>query len=104
VNYLVDTAQLRRHVDNLESIRARFAAVTSASAAITRDDGAFGLLCSWLPGVLEGRHRRQDELIAYVRENFALAGDALTVVAAAYDDVDAGVAEAMRRAGEGLGR
>jgi hypothetical protein len=96
--FSVDAAQLRRHVAHLEAIRARFGAVRSASAAISRDDSAYGLLCGWLPAVLEGRHQRQDGLIAYVEENLSLAAEALAEVAAAYDDVDTGAADAVRTA------
>jgi hypothetical protein len=97
--FSVDAAQLRRHVAHLEAVRARFGAVRSASAAIARDDSAYGLLCGWLPAVLEGRHQRQDALIAYVEENLTLAAEALTEVAGAYDQTDAGAAEAVRTAG-----
>jgi hypothetical protein len=97
--FSVDAAQLRRHVANLEAVRARFGAVRSASAAIARDDSAYGLLCGWLPAVLEGRHERQDALIAYVEENLSLAAEALTGVTGAYDEADAGVADAVHRAG-----
>ncbi|MFI7599945.1 hypothetical protein [Actinoplanes sp. NPDC049681] len=102
--FLVDAAQIRRHIRNVEAIRARFAAVRAASTHIAQDDGAYGLLCSWLPAVLEGRHQRQDSLVAYVEENLALAADELAAVADAYEEVDAGAADAIRKAGEGLGR
>jgi hypothetical protein len=100
----VDAAQLRRHVANLEAVRARFGAVRSASASIAQDGSAYGLLCSWLPAVLEGRHQRQDSLVAYVEENLALAADALAEVALAYEEADAGAADAVRKAGRPLGQ
>jgi hypothetical protein len=100
----VDAAQIRRHIAHLEAVRARFGAVRSASAAIAQDGTAYGLLCAWLPPVLQGRHQRQDGLVAYVEENLALAADALADVAAAYEDADAGAAEAVRKAGERPGR
>lgn len=100
----VDAAQLRRHIANLEAVRARFAAVRSASAAIARDDTAYGLLCGWLPAVLEERHQRQDSLVAYVEENLSLAADALAEVAGEYEETDAGAAEAIRKAGARPGR
>ena len=99
----VDAAQIRRHIANLEAVRARLAAVRAAGAAIAHDGTAYGLLCSWLPPVLEGRQQRQDSLLAYVEENLALAADSLAEVATAYEDTDAGAAEAIRRAGQELG-
>jgi hypothetical protein len=98
-----DAAQMRKHVGSVEAVRARFGAVKAASAHIAQDDGAYGLLCSWMPAVLEGRHKRQDSLLAYVEENLSLAADALTAVAAAYEEVDAGAADKIRQAGGRLG-
>ncbi len=97
--FTVDAAQLRRHIANLEAVRARFGAVRSASAAIGQADSAYGLLCSWLPPVLQGRHQRQDGLVAYVEENLTLAADALAEVARAYEETDTGAADAVRKAG-----
>ena len=96
--FSVDAAQLRRHRATVEEVRARFGVVRSASASIAQDDTAYGLLCGWLPAVLEGRHQRQDSLIAYVEENLALAAGALADVADAYDDVDTGAADAVHQA------
>ena len=93
--YTADVEQIRRHAENLAALQARFDAVTSASTAITQDDQAYGLLCGWMPGVLEGRHARQDELIAYVQENLGLAAQALRDSADHYADLDAGVVETM---------
>jgi len=102
--FAVDAAQLRRHIANLEAIRARFGAVKSASAAIAQADSAYGLLCSWLPPVLEGRHQRQDGLVGYVEENLSLAADALAEVARAYEETDTGAADAVRKAGGRAGQ
>jgi len=97
--YQADAAQIRRHAGNVEAVRARFAAVRAASAHIARHDDAYGLLCGWMPAVLEGRHQRQDSLLAYVEENLSLAADSLAAVAAAYEETDAGAADAIHRAG-----
>ena len=100
--FLTDTAQIRQHINNLEALRLRFDTVRAASAHIVQDDRAYGLLCSWLPSVLEGRHKRQDSLIGFVEENLSMAADALAAVAVAYDDADAGAADAIRKAGKRL--
>jgi hypothetical protein len=99
--FLVDAAQLRRHAGNVEAIRARFDAVRAASAHIAQDDSAYGLLCSWLPAVLEGRHQRQDSLVSYLEENLALAADSLVAVADDYEEIDTRAAGTVRRAGAG---
>src|SRR3712207_9165769 len=41
-----------------------------------------------ISGILEGRHVRQDELIAYVEENLRLAADALRQTSDDYDATD----------------
>jgi hypothetical protein len=93
--YTTDPEQIRRHAQNLDALKARFDAVKSASAAITQDAQAYGLLCGWMPGVLEGRHSRQDELIAYVQENLELAAQELRDTADHYADLDARVVDTM---------
>ncbi len=97
--FQADPRQLRRHAAGVEEVRARFGAVRAASAHIARDDAAYGLMCGWIAGIFEGRHQRQDSLVAYVAENLSLAADALSRSAEAYERVDDAVAEAIRRAG-----
>ncbi|MEE6260106.1 type VII secretion target [Plantactinospora sonchi] len=85
--------QIRVHARNVEAVQHRFGAVKAASAHIERNDAAYGLLCQWLPAVLEGRHVRQDELYAYVEENLSLVVQALRQTADAYDNVDGRAAQ-----------
>jgi hypothetical protein len=95
----VDIEQLRAHARNVEAIRARFAAVKSASAHIAQDDQAYGLLCGWIAGVLEGRHTKQDELIAYVEESLELVAAELGFSAEDYEALDGGATDLIRKAG-----
>lgn len=87
--YDVDVEQLRAHAANVAAIQDRFAAVKAASSHIAQDDQAYGLLCGWVSGVLEGRHARQDELIASVEENLALVTEALRASAEEYEAIEA---------------
>ncbi len=84
----VDIQQLRTHAQNVQAVRQRFDAVQSASSHIAQDDQAYGLLCGWISGVLEGRHRKQDELLAFVAENLDMVSRELELTADAYDTVD----------------
>jgi hypothetical protein len=97
--FLADAAQIRRHAAQVDAVRARFGAVRSASAHIGQGDGAYGLLCSWIPAILENRHVRHDSLMAYVEENLLRAADALTQSAEAYDRTDDSAARTIREAG-----
>jgi hypothetical protein len=91
----VDTSQLRSHAQNLEALRDRFRAVKAASAHIAQNDSAYGLLCSWMPAILEGRHTKQDELIAYAEENLTLVANDLRTVANGYDTTDDDAADTL---------
>ena len=97
--FSVDVQQLRAHAAKVDAIQRRFASVRAASAAIAQDDAAYGMLCGWISAILERRHVRQDELIAYVEENLRLASDALIRTGDDYDHVDGTVADNVRRAG-----
>lgn len=70
---------------------------------ISQNDAAYGLLCGWIAGVLESRHVRQDELIAYVEENLSLAVDALRRTADGYDAAEADTAGLVSGIGKRLG-
>lgn len=85
----VDVQQLRTHAGSIDGLRDRFDAVKTASANIAQNDSAYGLLCGWIAGVLEGRHTRQDELIAYVEENLTLCAEAIRDTADDYETQDA---------------
>lgn len=80
--------QLRAHAGNVRAAQDGFAAVKAASTHITQDDRAYGLLCSWMPGCLEARHTRQDQLFADVEENLSLVAQRLRQTADLYDEAD----------------
>jgi hypothetical protein len=100
--FAADAEQIRAHARNVDTLRGRFDAVKTASAHIARNDEAYGLLCSWMPAVLEGRHKRQDELIAYVEENLSLVVAGLGRTADNYDNADTDADTTIRKAGGGL--
>ena len=101
--YTVDVEQLRKHAGNLDALKARFAAVKSASSHITQDDQAYGLLCGWISAIMEGRHKKQDDLIAYVEENIGIAAVALRATADHYEEKEAAAADAMNKIQSDLG-
>jgi hypothetical protein len=95
--YTVDPEELRRHAGNIESLKDRFAAVKAASTHITQDDQAYGLLCGWISGILEGRHTKQDELVAYVEENLAIVAKELRETADDYQAREDETADVMNK-------
>ncbi|ROT32969.1 type VII secretion target [Micromonospora sp. HM5-17] len=94
--FAVDPEQLRRHAKRLEAIRDGFASIKHASASISQDDAAYGMLCGWIAGVLEERHARQDDLFALVEENLELAANALMTASQAYETADLTAAQRLQ--------
>jgi len=100
--YTVDPAELRKHAGDIDSLKERFAAVKAASAHIAQDDQAYGMLCGWISGILEGRHTKQDELVAYVEENLDIVARELRETADDYEARDANTADVMNKIKDGM--
>ncbi|MGB3442568.1 MAG: type VII secretion target [Actinophytocola sp.] len=98
-HFHVDIQQLRTHAQNVQAVRQRFDAVQSASSHVAQDDKAYGLLCGWISGVLEGRHQKQDELLAYVAESLDMVTQELELTADAYDTMDNDAADRITKIG-----
>lgn len=102
--YTVDVEQLRTHAGNIDGLKDRFGAVKGASSHIAQNDQAYGLLCGWIAAVLEGKHKRQDELISYVEENLNLVSRSLRDSAADYEEMEATNTDSMTRIQGDLGQ
>lgn len=98
----VSAEEIRAHAAKVEEIQARFDAVKGASGHIAQDDQAYGLLCGWISGILEGRHTKQDELISFVAENLSMAAESLRAAADDYQALDDEHASAIKSSGEGM--
>lgn len=101
-DYNVNTEQLRTHAGNVEAIKARFEAIKGASSHIAQDDQAYGLLCGWISGILEGRHSTQDELFSFAENNLGLVAQELRQSADDYDAMEDDNTRRINAAGEGL--
>ncbi|GAA2319231.1 type VII secretion target [Glycomyces scopariae] len=88
----VVTDDLRTHAANIDAVRERFGAVLSAMETISQDNEAYGIICQFLPPVLEGRQDEQKELTTMAQENLEMLAEALRSTADDYDAVDEGVA------------
>ncbi|MFS8097056.1 PE domain-containing protein [Lentzea alba] len=97
----VEAEQLRSHAGSIDAIKQRFGKVKSASAHITGDDQAYGLLCGWISGVLEGRHTEVDEVIAQVENNLEMVAKELRASADTYAAADDDNANRIKTAGGG---
>ncbi|MDX8029314.1 type VII secretion target [Lentzea sp. BCCO 10_0856] len=97
----VEAEQLRAHAGSIDAIKQRFAKVKSASSHITADSQAYGVLCGWISGVLEGRHTDIDAVIATVESNLELVAKELRASADSYAAADQDNAAKLRAAGGG---
>ncbi|MEU4238634.1 type VII secretion target [Actinoplanes sp. NPDC026619] len=98
--FSVEIEEIRAHAAKLDALRQRFGAIKSASASIGSNDAAYGLLCSWMAGILERRHQKQDQLFTHVESNLDRAAQALIKTSQEYADVDDSAAGRIRRAGQ----
>jgi hypothetical protein len=86
--FSVDTGQIRAHAGVVEQIAGRFGAVKGASGHIAGDESAYGFLCGWIAGVLEGRHTEQDALLEAVQQNLVKVAQRLRESADRYESVE----------------
>jgi hypothetical protein len=100
--YEVDTEQLGQLSSRFAAFATEFDAILTASQAISQDDEAYGILCSWIPAVLEGRHEEFDELMRYGQENFTLLAEAVTSTAESYEYAEEDIASEFDVLAEGL--
>lgn len=97
----VEAEQLRAHAGNIDAVKQRFAKVKSASSHITADSQAYGVLCGWISGVLEGRHTDINAVIATVENNLELVAKELRASAETYASADQDNVDRLRTAGGG---
>lgn len=102
--YEVNPDQLSDLASRFQAFSEEFDSILIASQAISQDDEAYGLLCSWMPAILEGRHQAFDEWVEYGQENMALLGDAVSATAEAYLSADEDSAKEFEDLAEELGQ
>lgn len=102
--FTTDPEELRAHATNVDTLNDRFGNVKDASSHISQDDQAYGLLCGWISGILEGRHQKQDELIGKVEENLTLVAKSLRDTADEYEAREQGIVGVMGSIEEKLGK
>ncbi|MEU6247560.1 type VII secretion target [Glycomyces sp. NPDC047010] len=84
----VDPEELDAHAANILTLHQRFDAVLSAIDTVSQDDQAYGIICQFLPPILEGRQSEQRELTSMEQGNLERLAQALKDTASSYRDVD----------------
>ncbi|THV30169.1 type VII secretion target [Glycomyces paridis] len=98
----VDPEQLRTHAANLDAIAATFGDILGASNHIAQDDTAYGLLCQWIPPILEERHQEQDSITELLQTNLGKVADALRSTADDYESADGDAASDFSKLGSDI--
>lgn len=101
-SFQVDESHLHRHASRVQAVRDQLGAIKGASQAITADHQAYRLLCGWISGILERRHRAAEELFGVVDENLQATADAISATGNDYEATDSAAHSRSTQAGGGL--
>ncbi|MCC2307976.1 type VII secretion target [Cellulomonas chengniuliangii] len=93
---VVDTEVLRRHAARVQQVASDLATAKAAAATTSLHSGAFGLLCSFLPPIVQGVDDAARQAISAVHEASDAAVGELGSMARSIDAVDERVQEALR--------
>ena len=97
----VDTDVLLQHSTRLAVVRDQLGLAADAAGQVNLHDGAFGLLCAFLPAVIGGFEGSTGDAIGASRETTTSMSDEVRAMARDYVRVDEGVASRMAALGEG---
>lgn len=92
----VDTEVLRRHGVRVQQVTSDLATARAAAATTGLHNGAFGLLCSFLPSIVQGVDDAARQAISAVHEASDAAVGELGSMARSIDAVDERVQDAFR--------
>lgn len=93
----VDTEVLRLHARRIGMVRDDVALAADAAGRVNLHDGAFGLLCAFLPPIFGAVETAVGDAAGAARDVIDSTGDLLVSVAELYDDVDADAGQGFRR-------
>lgn len=92
----VDTEVLRRHGTRVGQVAGDLVTAQSAAGSVDLHGGAFGVLCSFLPGIVSGVDNAAREAITAMREAADGMVTELGAMARSIDEADQRVEERMR--------
>ncbi|HRC12746.1 MAG: hypothetical protein IPJ15_14390 [Actinomycetales bacterium] len=94
----VDPGELRAHAVGLAGVAADVGTALSAAQSVALGSEAYGLLCAWMPGVI---NEVSADVVAGINQSLValdLTVSELTAAAAAYQGSDAAMSAALRSA------
>lgn len=101
--FQVDTEVLRRHATRVGQVAGDLGTAQSAAGSSDLHGGAFGVLCSFLPGIVAGTDAAAREAIAAVREATEGMVTELGAMARSIDETDQAVEARMQQIARVLG-
>ncbi len=87
----VDTEVLAAHGSRLSMVSDAVALAQDAANQVDLHDGAFGVLCAFLPGFVNSAEVQTGEAIGAARDTLEAMADGVTAMAADYRATDDGV-------------
>jgi hypothetical protein len=99
----VDTDVLRRHGSRVGQVAGDLGAAAAAAGSVDLHGGAFGVLCSFLPGIISGVDASAREAIAAVKDATDGMVSELAAMARSIEETDQRVEARMRSLSRVLG-
>jgi hypothetical protein len=94
--FQVDSAALVTHAGEVDTIGDELTAAGQAGQSAQTDVGAYGQLCQFMPGLLNGLQQSMVDGMNTAAGSAHDTADALRSVAAAYDSTDGTAADRIR--------
>lgn len=98
----VETEVLRRHAQRLAAVTDSVGLAAGAARHVNLNDGAFGLLCAFLPPVLNGAETATGDATDAAQETVDAASEGVVAMAQDYEAVDDGVHTRLTSLARGL--
>ncbi|ONI92755.1 ESX-1 secretion-associated protein [Saccharothrix sp. ALI-22-I] len=88
MSFEVEPAELRAHASHLDGLTDRLTAAVDAANTVLFGDSAYGVVCSFLPPLLNTTLREAAETLRASVEGMAATADDLRATALTYDEQD----------------
>jgi len=93
MSYEVLTDDLRAHVSHLEGLMDRVQTAMQAAQTVSMDDQAYGLICAFLPGILNPMEEKGAQAMTAASDALGTTADNVNQAIAAYEDREQATAQ-----------
>lgn len=88
LSFEVVVDDLRRHSGHLEGLMDRLATAVAAADTVSMDDGAYGLLCGFLPSIVNPMEQEGIDALKAATAALGNTADNVRMAVNGYEDVD----------------